>query len=243
MTENGSNVAVVIPVFEADGRLANTIREIPDWVRWRIVVDDGSEPPVQLEESDRMIVVRHPRNLGVGAAILTGYRTARPLGCDVIAVMGADGQMDPSDLERVVAPVLRGEADYVVGDRLSHPDCPRTMPAIRRLGNYGLTFWTRWTSGYRDLMDSQCGFTAIRAEALERLPLDWLYPRYGFPNDLLAALGGAGARVCQVVVRPIYRGERSGIRPAVALVVYPFVLLRSRVVRAVAASRARSHGA
>ncbi len=236
----GRGVAVIIPAYEADGRLAGTLASVPEWVGVRIVVDDGSRTPIRLPAaSPGTVVVRHDRNLGVGAAILTGYREARRRGVSVAAVMAADGQMDPDDLAGLVAPVADGRADYVTGDRLSHPDCPRVMPGSRRLGNLGLTFLTRVVTGRWDLMDSQCGYSALNLDLLDRLPLDWIYPRYGFPNDLLAAVVGAGGRVSQVTVRPIYRGEPSRIRPMVALWVYPLVVARGLVVRIAAWARAR----
>ncbi|HOI11446.1 MAG TPA: glycosyltransferase family 2 protein, partial [Myxococcota bacterium] len=117
------------------------------------------------------------------------------------------------------------------GDRLSHPDCPRVMPRVRRLGNLALTFLTRVAGGLWGLMDAQCGYTALRLDALDRLPLRWLYPRYGFPNDVLLAASGAGLRIAQVVVRPVYAGEASGLRPWMALWVYPFVLVRGALMR------------
>lgn len=236
----GPVIAVIIPAYEADGRLAGTLSSVPEWVGIRIVVDDGSRAPIRLPSgSPRAVMVRHDRNLGVGAAILTGYCEARRLGASIAAVMAADGQMDPDDLAGLVAPVADGRADYVTGDRLSHPDCPRVMPGSRRLGNLGLTFLTRVVTGRWDLMDSQCGYSALNLDLLDRLPLDWIYPRYGFPNDLLAAVVGAGGRVSQVTVRPIYRGEPSRIRPAVALWVYPLVVARGFAVRVTAWARAR----
>ncbi len=233
-------VAVVIPAYDADGRLARTLATIPEWVGLRVVVDDGSPSPVSVVGDAKTFVVRHERNLGVGAAILTGYRVARNLGARVAVVMAADGQMDPSDLAALVAPVAEGHADYVIGDRLSHPECPRAMPSVRLFGNLCLTFLTRLGTWRWDLMDSQCGYTALRLDFLDRLPLDWLYPRYGFPNDMLAAVVGASGRVQQVAVRPIYGTERSGIRPGVAVWVYPLVIARGLWVRAVARWRSRA---
>jgi glycosyltransferase involved in cell wall biosynthesis len=190
--------------------------------------------------AEAAIHVRHERNLGVGATILSGYRAAAPV-ADVAVVMAADGQMAPEDLEALLAPIASGAADYVKGDRLSHPDCPGVMPAVRRFGNCCLTFLTRFSAGLPGLMDSQCGYTALRLSLLPALPLDWLYPRYGFPNDLLAAVSGAGGRVAQVRVRPVYQGEGSGIRPWQAALVYPFLLARGPLLRRIAARRAGRH--
>lgn len=211
------------------------MRSVPDWVEGRIVVDDGSQGDGFSERfGPGVIYIRHKKNLGVGAAIITGYRTARRLGFDIAIVMAGDGQMDPQDLERVVEPVLSGMADYVKGERLTHPECKKVMPLVRRLGNYALTFATRLITGEWGLLDAQCGYTAIRLEVIDRLPLDFIYPRYGFPNDFLAALAGAGFRIAQVTVRPIYNGEPSGINPFLALLFYPLVIAKAAITRAVA---------
>jgi glycosyltransferase involved in cell wall biosynthesis len=233
----GKRIAVVIPAFNAGERLSGVLRALPDGIDECIVVDDGSDPRAEASgrsNDPRVAFVRHDRNRGVGAAILTGYAEARRRGADVAVVMAADGQMDPADLPALLEPVLCGRAVYSKGDRLSHPDCPRVMPPARYAGNCCLTWLTRRVTGRDDLMDSQCGYTALRLDALDSLPLEWLYPRYGFPNDLLAALAGAGLPVAQVVVAPVYRGEPSGLRPALALLVYPLILARGLWVRRLA---------
>ncbi|NOZ01129.1 MAG: glycosyltransferase family 2 protein [Deltaproteobacteria bacterium] len=241
----GLRVAVVIPAFNAGERLRGVIETLPAFVDLAIVVDDGSVADPVLPESagiPRLELIHHPMNMGVGAAILTGYRKAREEGAGVAVVMAADGQMDPFDLEHLLAPIVCGDADYVKGDRLSHPDCARHMPRVRFFGNCCLTCMTRVVTGQWGLMDSQCGYTAVRLDLLDSLPLDWLYPRYGFPNDMLAAMAGVGARVADVTVAPVYGGEKSGIRPAVALLVYPMILARGLLVRMVARMRRGRNG-
>jgi hypothetical protein len=83
------------------------------------------------------------------------------------------------------------------------------------LGTSALAFLTRHAAGLERLDDSQCGFTAISARALDVLgdQLDALWPRYGYPNDLLGAVARSGLRIGEAVVRPVYRGEASGLRP------------------------------
>ncbi len=229
---SGLQIAVVIPAFEPGLLLDPVLASLPPWVDCVVLVDDGSSRPLSpMAENVSLTVVRHEVNRGVGAAIITGYRTAQAIGADVAVVVGADGQMDPDDMERLLAPIASEVADYVKGDRLSHPDCPHVMPGLRLRGNLVLTFLTRLAGGLRGLMDAQCGYTALRLDALGRLPLGWLYPRYGFPNDVLLAASGAGLRIAQVVVRPVYRGEPSGLRPWVALWVYPILLVRGALMR------------
>jgi glycosyltransferase involved in cell wall biosynthesis len=216
-----ARVAVVVPAFNEARWIEGTLRGMPGFVDLVIVVDDASRdatadaarragagcPGVEVE------VIRHADNRGVGAAIVTGYRRARALGAEVVAVMAGDGQMHPDDLAGVVLPVIRGEADYVKGNRLLYPGVFRVMPAARLAGTAALAFLTRHAAGLAQLEDSQCGYTAISARALAALDLDALWPRYGYPNDLIGALARQGLRIGEVMVRPVYRGEASGLRP------------------------------
>ncbi len=229
-------IAVVVPAFNPTDRLLSVLGGLPPFVDIVVVVDDGSKSPVSVPAdacARTTVVVRHDRNRGVGAAIVTGYRECRARGIEIAVVMGADDQMDPADLGRLIEPVESGAAAYAKGDRLSHRDCGTSMPLARRFGNSCLTFLTRLVTAL-PLVDSQCGYTAIRVSCLDRLPLERLYPRYGFPNDILAALSGAGLPVVDVAVRPVYRDEPSGINPGTAALVYPLILVRSVFTRLIA---------
>jgi dolichol-phosphate mannosyltransferase len=213
----GHRVAVVVPAYCEERLLPRTVGQVPKWVDEIVIVDDGSpdrtfEVARALAELDeRVAVVRLGFNRGVGAAIVAGYRHALNTGADAIAVMAGDAQMDPADLPGLLKPVVRGEADYAKGDRLSHDEAHR-MPVIRRLGTGLLGRLTGVVAGIPGLRDSQCGYTVVSATVLRRLPLRRLYPRYGYPNDLLIRLSEAGARVAQPVVRPVYADEISGLK-------------------------------
>lgn len=237
----GLKIAVVVPAHNEAELLPVTLRTLPDFVDHLVVVDDASADDtsaVARAAARRVDLTRHPENQGVGGAIVTGYRRAIALGADVAVVVGADAQMDPAEMHRLLDPVVDGLADYVKGDRLGHPEVAARMPWVRLLGNRALTQLTRLSSGYRHVRDSQCGYTAITVHTLRQLPLDDLYRRYGFPNDLLAKLAEVGARVEDRPVSPIYGDERSGIR--VLRVVGPILWLLARSgVRRVRRQRAR----
>ncbi len=127
--------------------------------------------------------------------------------------MAGDNQMDPDELEAIAGPVLAGEVDYAKANRLISGRAWELIPRNRYLGNAVLSLLTKIASGYWHVADSQAGYTAISLTTLERLDLDRIYTRYGFPNDLLVHLNVVNARVRDVPSRPIYGvGERSGIR-------------------------------
>lgn len=234
---DGARVAVVVPAYNEARLIARTLETIPAWVDHVVVVDDASSDDtaraVEPLSGHRIELVRHAHNLGVGAAIAAGYRRAFAEGAHVAAVMAGDGQMDPRDLRAVVAPIVAGEADYVKGDRLSHPEAFARMPLTRWIGNHGLSALTRIATGL-PVRDSQCGYTALSRAAFGALPLDALWPRYGYPNDLLSRLAVAKLRVRDVIVRPVYGDEESGIRLHHLFTTFPVVLARGLARRATA---------
>jgi len=238
-------VAVVIPAFNEERAIAAAVAGVPDFVDLVVVVDDASADATSAEAqaatgARRAVVVRHAENRGVGAALVTGYRAALDDGCDVVAVMAGDGQMDPADLPALLDPIADGAADYVKGNRFMHPEVWTAMPPARIVGNLVLSAATRVTSGYRHVFDSQCGYTAIHARALAAIDLDGLFPRYGYPNDLLSRLHVAAMRVVDVPVRPIYGPHwKSGIHLGTALHPISWVLLRSWGTRLASEARAR----
>ena len=209
-------MAVVVPAYREEALIADTLRGIPAVVDRVYVVDDASddataEARARLGDT-RVAVVSHERNLGVGAAIVTGYRRALADGVDVTCVMAGDNQMDPADLERIEPRRarrgrLREGQSALLGRGVAQ------MPRSRYLGNAVLSRLTKIASGYWHVADSQSGYTAVSREMLAQLDLDRVYRRYGFPNDLLVHLNVWNARVRDIPSRPIYGvGERSGIR-------------------------------
>jgi glycosyltransferase involved in cell wall biosynthesis len=213
----GKTVAVVVPAHDEEQLVAVTIAGIPGFVERILVVDDAStDATVERARAvgdARVEVIGHERNLGVGAAIVTGYKRALAQRMDVTAVMAGDNQMDPEELEGLVLPVVRGQLDYAKANRLFTGRAWDLIPRHRYLGNAVLSLLTKVASGYWHIADSQAGYTAISLRYLELLDLDRIYTRYGFPNDILVHLNVWNARVRDFPSRPIYGvGERSGIR-------------------------------
>jgi glycosyltransferase involved in cell wall biosynthesis len=213
-----AKIVVIVPAFDEEERIGRVLATMPVLVDEVIVVDDASRDrtsDVARARGDaRVRLLRHVDNAGVGAAIATGYRDAlsRPGDPrDAFVVMAGDAQMDPADLPALVAPIVSGRAGYAKGNRFAHPDVLGAMPAARRLGSEVLSRLTSIAIGQR-VHDTQCGYTALSREACAKLDLDGLWPRYGYPNDLLGQLAVRGVPIAEVCVRPVYAGERSGLR-------------------------------
>jgi glycosyltransferase involved in cell wall biosynthesis len=244
----GLRIAVVVPAFNEAGKIARTLRSIPGFVDHVFVVDDASQDGTgriaRRSQRRGLVVLDHARNRGVGAAIATGYAAAYEIGAEVTAVMAGDSQMDPADLTALVEPVASGRVDYAKGNRFAWPGVLRVMPTSRMLGNVVLSHLTRLASGYGRVFDSQCGYTAANRRALSVILAGSMFPRYGYPNDLLCRLGAYDARVADVPVRPVYGPDwHSGIRITRVVVPLLRLVLRGIVARLLRSAQRRVLGA
>lgn len=244
-------VAVIIPAYQEERLLPMTLRGIPSWVDLIIVIDDASTDQTRdvaqafaqevnghrLSNGPQVRVLSLSANQGVGRAIAIGYLEAWGAGADVAIVMGADAQMDPREISSLLD-ALTSKVAYVKGTRMRHPEVRARMPRIRYAGNKALSILTRWIMGAPWLSDAQCGYTALDLRWLPLISLAHLYPRYGFPNDVLLRLSEAGAIVRQVDVTPIYGDERSKL--SIPKVILPLlgVLGRGVMRRALGATSA-----
>ncbi|MEA1924687.1 MAG: glycosyltransferase family 2 protein [Candidatus Altiarchaeota archaeon] len=209
-------VSVVIPAYNEEKLVGRVIETMPLFVDWIIVVDDAStDRTSRVAKSirdNRVIVLRHGRNQGVGGAILTGHRKALELGVDISAVMAGDAQMDPQYLPLLLNALIDEDYDYAKGNRFLVRDSLKKMPKIRVLGNAILTFFTKLASGYWHIFDPQNGYTTIKTSVLKNLELDEISRRYEFENDMLINLNMRNYRVKDVAIPALYGNEKSGIR-------------------------------
>lgn len=164
-------------------------------------------------ENDRIILINHLKNGGVGSAIASGYKWCLDHNIYCTAVMAGDGQMDPAELASIIRPVIEENIDYVKGNRLIHRSAWLVVPKIRYFGNSILSILTKIASGYWKVSDTQCGYTAISIKALKSVRLYDIYKRYGMPNDFLVKLNIAYCTIREVEIKPVYRiGESSKMK-------------------------------
>ena len=213
-------IGVVVPAYNEALLIGKVIETMPSFVDCIIVINDKSTDQTQSivqkyveQDAERIVLIDHEHNLGVGGAIITGYRYARDQQYDITVVMAGDAQMDPDDLPALLNPIVDGRADYSKGNRLFTGEAWQKIPTIRYLGNAALSLGTKVASGYWHVADSQTGYTATSLKVLQTLPLQKVFKRYGMPNDFLVRLNVYNFRVIDVPIRPIYGvGEQSGIR-------------------------------
>lgn len=170
----------------------------------RFIEENNTDPRVR--------VLYNPENRGVGGAIVTAYKAAIADGMDIVVKIDGDGQMDPSLLPLFVRPLLRHQADYTKGNRFYRPESVQDMPPVRLFGNAVLSFMTKLSCGYWNVMDPTNGYTAVRTCVLAELPLDKLENRYFFETDMLFRLNTVRAVVKDVPMDSVYADEESNLK-------------------------------
>jgi len=230
-------VAVVIPCYKASHSLAFVVAAIPPIVERIYCVNDASPDDTgQVVDwlakfNPRVTAIHRPENGGVGAATVTGFRAAVADGMTVVVKLDSDGQMNPAFIPTLVAPILSGEADFVKGNRFFDLDSVRAMPKLRLIGNAGLSFLSKLSTGYWQMFDPTNGFLAVHGEVLSVLPLEKLHPRYFFESDLLFRLSTLGANMVEVPMEAHYADEKSNLSELNALMTFPPLHLRNLAKR------------
>ena len=219
------NQAVVIPCYNVADHIREVILTLPSGLDHIIVVDDAcpqhSGKIVEEIADDRIHLLYHEKNQGVGGAVLTGYQKALDLGCDIVVKMDGDGQMDPACLEDLIEPLVRDEADYTKGNRFHDFQALRSMPKIRLIANNIMSFSAKVFSGYWNIMDPANGYTAIHRRALEKLDLRKIARRYFFETDMLHHLYLINAAVQDIPMPAQYGDEKSSFTAREALFQFP----------------------
>lgn len=222
-----ANLAVVIPAYRVTNHLGGVIHAIEKNVDHIIVVDDacpdGSGDVAEALGDPRVHVVRHATNQGVGGATVSGYKKALELDVDIVVKLDGDGQMNPADIKDLIAPIEANIADYTKGNRFSSVENVEEMPFIRIVGNAGLSFLTKVSSGYWNVTDPTNGFTAIRTDVLREVRLGKLHPRFFFESDMLFRLNLLGAAVADVPMKARYGNERSNLSVWKSLFQFPWL--------------------
>ncbi len=198
-------IVVIIPAYDEQDSVGRVVSRVPRVVQGRavdvLVIDDGSsDDSAAVAALAGATVLAQPDNLGLGAAVRRGLAEASARAPAAVVYLDADGEYFPEDIPRVVAPVLDGSADYVVGSRFRGDI--RRMLTHRRFGNHLLTRWVRWLSRDPDLTDGQSGFRAFSpaAAADGEIAHDYNYAQV-LTLDLLAK----GYRYAEVPITYAFR--------------------------------------
>ena len=209
-------LVAVVPAYNLDESIIDLIQRLLSVVAHVILVDDKCPKNVgalvERECNDsRVQVIYNSQNLGVGGAVKNGYRAALTLGADIVIKVDGDGQMNPSEIPNLVAPIIANQADYTKGNRFHTLKSLKVMPKRRLLGNSILGIMNKFSTGYWNISDPNNGFTAISREALLDLDLDEVSSSYFFESDMLFRLYCNRAVVRDIPMMSVYGNEVSSL--------------------------------
>ena len=232
---------VLIPAFNEAPRIGAVLeaaaRHAPDFDR--LVVDDASQDDTAgVARRAGATVVRHPFNMGYGAALQTGYRWALRRGYDVVVQLDADGQHDPAATRELAAPVLAGELDLVLGSRF-HPGSSYRMQPLRRLGSLWFSSLVRWITGL-EVSDPTTGLQALSRRVLR------LYVSDAFPSDypdadMTVLLHRNGFRLGERPVHMLERPEVPSMHGGLGVVYYVYKMTLAIFMNAIRPRLPREH--
>jgi len=231
------HIAVVIPAFRVENYIEKVISAVPSFVRTIIVIDDFSPDNTgklldHLSTKDKkLVVIHHDANLGVGGATTSGYREALKQGAEIIVKLDGDGQMNPSYIEKLVSPIMNGEAEFAKGNRFHNWSYLQSMPLLRKIGNLGLSFLIKIASGYWNVFDPTNGFTAISAKTLSKIDFEKLEKGHLFESSMLVSLYAHNARIAQIPMPAVYNDSPSSLSIKRSLSNFPVYLIRATARR------------
>ena len=201
----------MIPAYNEEKTIGRVIENTMRYVRDVIVVDDGSsDGTVDVAHSAGATVLRHHKNLGYGSALATGFNYFRDNGAGVVVVLDGDGQHDPSEIPRLIKPLVDGKADVVIGSRFMNCEEKGGIPRYRRFGIGIVNRAWNLASG-EERTDTQCGFRAYSRDAVEKMEI-----RETNMSASLEILDQAAEKKLRVVEVPVtvgYVGDTSTIDP------------------------------
>lgn len=223
-------ILILIPAYNEAARIGEVVRRVretyPDYDV--LVVNDGSrDKTVGVAEAAGAVVVSHPFNMGYGVAIQTGYKYALRHGYDFLVQMDGDGQHDPTFIPQLLAPVLSGESDFVLGSRFLSIESYEPSLA-RRAGMAFFRWLVSWLIGTH-ITDSTSGYQAFNQKVIQYFTTE-VFP-CDYPDaDMLITLHRASFRIREVPVRMFANAEGKSMHSGWKPLYYIFKMLLSIAV-------------
>lgn len=230
--------ACIVPTYRASRTILSVVASALLQADIVIVVDDacpdasGDLVTAAYPSNKNVVVLRHDKNRGVGAAFKSGAKRAMSMGADVLVKIDADGQMDASVIPEMLEILAANpEIALVKGNRFYETALLSKMPTKRLVGNSALTLLVRIASGYWRGNDPTNGFLAMRADRVRLVPTEDLAERYFFEISLLCALGIRRASITEIDIPARYEGETSSLSIRKVVTTFPRQLVRAFVKR------------
>lgn len=197
-------LAIIIPAYNEEGSIESVIKSLPKKIKGineivSIVVDDGSEDKTFIKAKDYAnYCIRHVVNLGLGAALTTGFNVAKIIDADLALTLDGDGQHDPKNIISLINPIMTRKADVVIGTRMKNT---KGMPLIKVFGNWAMNVMTAlvlqaWSS------DTQSGMRALSRKALQKMELNSV--GYEISSEIIGEAHRTKQRIIEIPIKTIY---------------------------------------
>tara|TARA_Y100000589_G_C27165025_1_gene634384 strand:+ start:1073 stop:2020 length:948 start_codon:yes stop_codon:yes gene_type:complete len=211
-------IGCVIPCFKGNEITLDIIKKSLKIVDYVVLVDDccpnkTGEIALKNITNEKFILIKNESNQGVGAAVKKGINYLLSIDCDIIVKIDADGQINPLLIPEIIQPLIISSAEAVKGNRFTSVENMISMPFLRIIGNLGLSFLNKVSSGYWELFDPTNGFMAFKASTLKKIRLNKTDNRYFFESDLLFQCSLANVYFQQYPMQSIYKSEISSLKP------------------------------
>ena len=211
--------AVVIPCYNEEKMITQTIKKIPEYIDHIIAVNDASTDGTigvlnkLKKQYNKLSVVDNKVNQGVGGALIAGYDYAiKNTKATAIGIVAGDDQFDSSYLKAMLDDFIDQSADYVKASRFFHREAFKTMPKYRQFGNIFISLLTKFSTGYYSITDITNGCGWLRREIIEKVDFSIVEKRYDYETSMLTALSIANAKVIDHAVPAHYGDEKSTIK-------------------------------
>jgi glycosyltransferase involved in cell wall biosynthesis len=219
-------IIVAIPCLNEETFIADIVTRAKKYADKLIVVDDGStDATSEVAKAAGAEVIRHKTNQGAGAATKTAFEAAKRSHADILVTLDGDGQHNPDEIPQLLAPILKGEADLVIGSRFLHPNLHQ-MRKYRKFGIDVITFLYNFGSKVR-VSDSQCCFRAQNRKLIEAVNIT--EAGFSFSVQVLIQARGKGFTIKEVPVSCIYHSQGSSLNPVIHGLGVAFNVIKHRL--------------
>ena len=211
-------IIAVMPCYKSSKIAPLLAKDVIKYVDKLICVDDacpdltGEKIKFSLD-SEKIDFIFHDSNKGIGGAMKTGFNYALKFDPKIIIKIDSDGQMDPFLIPKLIEPIINGSSELTKGNRFTNPISIKKMPLIRIIGNIGLGFMTKLSTGYWELFDPTNGFIALRAEVLKEISIEKVDDGYFFETDLLFRCSLSNVLISEIAMEAVYANENSSLNP------------------------------
>ena len=212
------SIGVAVPAYNEEKLIEKTLTTMPEFIDHIVVINDHSNDKTlsiiqKLQKKDKRItIIDNSENHGIGYSLTKGLKKAAELGCDRIAVMAGDAQMDPNQLSPMLDNMAKRNLDFIKANRFMHLEALKSMPKYRRIGNIIVTILTKFATGYYSIFDTQNGYVVYSKDVIERMPWNLIGNRYEFENTILIGLSIIDAKIGDFPMPALYGDETSTIK-------------------------------